>query len=98
MALYVNVKQLREAGFDPDHFPKTLEELEAMGLKLNRYDKQGNLTRLGFLISEIGYVSHYFGGGFYVHEDGTLERSTPSKICAPYKTLLTTAKRWALRM
>ena len=27
-ALYVNVSQLREAGFDPDKFPKTLEELE----------------------------------------------------------------------
>jgi len=81
-ALYVNVKQLREAGFDPDHFPKTLEELEAMGMKLNKYDEKGNLKRLGFLMSDLGYVSHYFGGGFYVHDDGTLELNTPQNLRA----------------
>jgi len=77
MALYVNNKQLREAGFDPYNFPKTLEDLEAMGMKLNKYDAHGNLTRLGFMLSDIAYVSHYFGGGFYVHEDGSLELDTP---------------------
>jgi multiple sugar transport system substrate-binding protein len=82
MALYVNVKQLREAGLDPDKFPKTLEELEEWGLKLNKYDKQGNLKRLGFLLSDIGYVSHYFGGGFYVHEDGRVELNTPQNLRA----------------
>lgn len=82
MALYVNVKQLREAGFDPDKFPKTLEELEAMGLKLNKVDKKGNLTRLGFLINDVGYVSHSFGGGFYVHENGRLELNTPQNLRA----------------
>ncbi len=59
MALYVNCKQLRDAGYDPDHFPKTLEALEDMGLHLNKYDSSGNLTRLGFL--DFGYrlsVSH----------------------------------------
>lgn len=81
-ALYVNLKQLREAGFDPDQFPETLEELEDMGLKLNRYDKKGNLTRLGFLISDLSYISHYFGGGFYVHEDGRVELNTPQNVRA----------------
>jgi len=77
MALYVNVKQLRDAGLDPDKFPKTLEELEDWGLKLNQYDKKGNLTRLGFLLNDIGYVSHYFGGGFDVKDDGRLLLNTP---------------------
>lgn len=79
-ALYVNCKQLREAGYDPDKFPKTLEELEAMGLKLNKYDAKGNLTRLGFLINDLGYLSHYFGGGFNVRDDGTLELNTPQNL------------------
>lgn len=82
MALYVNCQQLREAGYDPNNFPKTLEELEAMGMKLNKYDKDGHLTRLGFLMSDVGYVSHYFGGGFDVHEDGTLELNTPQNLRA----------------
>jgi multiple sugar transport system substrate-binding protein len=77
MALYVNVEQLREAGFDPDRFPKSLEELEVMGLKLNRYDSKGNLKRLGFLLDDLPYVARYFGGGFEVHEDGTVELNTP---------------------
>jgi len=82
MALYVNDQQLRDAGFDPDHFPKTLEELEAMGLKLNRYDSKGNLTRLGFMINELAYVSHYFGGGFYIQPDGKLSLNTPENLRA----------------
>ncbi len=82
MALYVNCAQLREAGFDPDHFPKTFEELEDMGLKLNRKDADGNLKRLGFLVSDVGYLSHYFGGGFYVHDDGSVELNTPQNLRA----------------
>ena len=82
MALYVNARQLRDAGFDPDHFPKTLEEVEAMGMSLNRKDKNGNLTRLGFLLSDVGYISHLFGGGFYVHEDGSVELDTPQNLRA----------------
>jgi multiple sugar transport system substrate-binding protein len=80
MALYVNVKQLRDAGFDPDHFPKTLEGLEAMGLKLNRYDSDGNLTRLGFLMTDMGYLSESFGGGFNVYDDGRVELNTPQNL------------------
>ena len=82
MALYVNVKQLREAGLDPDKFPKTIEELEQWGMKLNKYDSKGNLTRLGLLFSEVGYLSHYFGGGFYVHDDGKLDLDTPQNLRA----------------
>ncbi|MHB8638086.1 MAG: ABC transporter substrate-binding protein [Fimbriimonadaceae bacterium] len=82
MALYVNVKQLRAAGFDPDKLPATLEGLEAMGMKLNRYDSHGNLTRLGFLVSDVGYLSHYFGGGFYVNPDGSLAINTPQNLRA----------------
>ena len=73
---------MREAGFDPDKFPKTLEDLQAMGMKLNRYDSKGNLTRLGFLLSDLIYVSHYFGGGFTIRDDGTPELNTPQNLRA----------------
>lgn len=81
MALYVNAKQLRDAGFDPDRFPKTLEEVEAMGLKLNRFDKNGNLKRLGFLLNDVAYVSHYFGGGLLIR-NGKVRIDTPENIRA----------------
>lgn len=80
MALYVNVKQCREAGLDPDHFPKTLEELNDWGMKLNKWDKEGHLTRLGFLLNDLGYVVHYFGGGFDILPDGTLRLNTPENL------------------
>jgi len=82
MALYVNVKQLREAGIDPDHFPTTLEGLEEISQKLNKFDKEGHLTRLGFLLQDLGYVAHAFGGGFEVHDDGSLELNTPANLRA----------------
>lgn len=82
MALYVNCQHLRDAGFDPDNFPKTLEELEMMGLKLNQYDSKGNLTRLGFLSQDLPYFSRYFGGGFDVDAYGTLHLNTPDNLRA----------------
>ena len=81
-ALYVNVQQIRDAGYDPDNLPKTLEGIEEMGLNLNRYDKKGNLTRLGFLISDLGYVAHSFGGGFEVLPNGDLKLDTPENLRA----------------
>jgi multiple sugar transport system substrate-binding protein len=69
-ALYVNVGQLREAGFDPDKFPTTLEGLELMAEKLHQRNTQGQLTRLGFLLNSLDYVSHSFGGGFLVPKVG----------------------------
>ncbi|MEZ0326665.1 MAG: ABC transporter substrate-binding protein [Fimbriimonas sp.] len=81
MALYVNVKQLREEGLDPDKFPKTLEELEEWGLRLNKRDKDGQLTRLGFLLSDVAYVSRTFGGGFEV-ENGKPHIDTPENLRA----------------
>lgn len=82
MALYVNVQQVREAGYDPDNLPKTLEGLQELGLKLNRFDKQGNLTRLGLLINDVSYVSRLYGGGFDVLPDGTLKLNTPENLRA----------------
>ncbi|MCW5941175.1 MAG: ABC transporter substrate-binding protein [Fimbriimonadaceae bacterium] len=82
MALYVNAQHLREAGYDPDKFPKTLEELEEMGMKLNKYDGKGNLTRLGFLLNDLVYVAHYFGGGFEMDEHGEVRLNTPENLRA----------------
>ncbi len=82
MALYVNVKQLREAGLDPDRFPKTLEELEQWGLKLNQYDKRKNLTRLGFLLNDVQYLAKTFDGGFDVDPSGKMLLDTPNNLRA----------------
>lgn len=82
MALYVNAKQLREAGYDPDNFPKTFEGLVEMGLKLNKFDNKGNLTRLGFSISDLQYLARSFNGGFDLAPNGDLTLNTPQNVRA----------------
>ncbi len=48
-AVYYRLDQLKEVGVDKDHLPQTLEDLVALGEKMDRRDKDGNLTRIGFL-------------------------------------------------
>ncbi len=79
-ALYVNCKHLREAGLDPDKFPKTLEGVMEWGDKLHKYDKNGNLTRLGFLMSSFDFCSYLYGNGFWDEEHKKLTLNTPSNL------------------
>ncbi|MEW6549524.1 MAG: extracellular solute-binding protein, partial [Spirochaetota bacterium] len=47
LALIWNKKLFKEAGFDPEKPPKTLDELAAYARKLSKYDAQGNLVQAG---------------------------------------------------
>jgi multiple sugar transport system substrate-binding protein len=71
-ALYYRRDQLREAGVDPEHLPATLEGLFELGRKLDRFDQDGNLTRLGFQVPTLDYYAPLFGGGFYDEGTGQL--------------------------
>jgi multiple sugar transport system substrate-binding protein len=64
-SLMLNVKMLREAGYDPERPPRTLAELDAMGAKLYRDDARGKLDRVGFLPTGIHHWGTVFGGEFY---------------------------------
>jgi len=64
-AIYYLPNDFRQAGLDPDHFPKTLELLSAAGERLNRRDRNGNLTRVGFFPGLWQEMAPLFGGGFY---------------------------------
>ncbi len=82
MAFYVNSQHLREAGFDPDKFPKTFEELEEMGMKLNKFDEKKQLKRLGLMFSDLGYFAHTFGGGFKQDSNGEMLLNSPENLRA----------------
>ncbi|MBC8140317.1 MAG: ABC transporter substrate-binding protein [Armatimonadetes bacterium] len=64
-ACYYRPDDFRKAGLDPDKFPETLEELTAIGRKLDQKDASGRLTRLGFLPQGFTNYAPSFGGGFY---------------------------------
>jgi multiple sugar transport system substrate-binding protein len=66
-AVYYRLDHLKEIGLDKDHLPKTLEELVAVGKKLDRYDAQHRLRRVGFLPQGVIGFAPSFGGAFNVH-------------------------------
>jgi multiple sugar transport system substrate-binding protein len=81
-ACYYRPDHFREAGLDPDHFPKTLEELALVGRKLTRFDKAGNIMRVGFLPSGLSQFVASFGGSFYDEKTGQLLLNTPQNLRA----------------
>jgi len=81
-ACYYLPQHLREAGLDPDRFPQTLEELIAWGEKLHRFDRQGNLLRLGFMPEWLTMYAPVFGKGFYDDSSGSLTLETADNLRA----------------
>lgn len=77
-ACYVNVEQMKEAGFDPNQFPKTLEELSDLGKKLDRKDSNGTVLRQGFSPGSWTNLAPLYGGGFYDWKTGKLTLNTPA--------------------
>jgi multiple sugar transport system substrate-binding protein len=63
-ACYYRLDHLREIGRDQNSLPKTLEELSAMAKKLDRWDEQGRLRRVGFLPRYFEQLVPSFGGSF----------------------------------
>ncbi|MCW3058994.1 MAG: family 1 extracellular solute-binding protein [Capsulimonas sp.] len=81
-ACYYRADQFREAGLDPDHFPKTLEELTAISRKLDRKDANGRFTRIGFLPASLQMYAPSFGGGFYDPAKDDVLLNTPENLRA----------------
>lgn len=82
MGYYVNCEQLREIGVDPDKPPATFEELVKLGERLTKKDKNGNIVRLGFNVSDMMTQSLAWGGGFNDEKTGKLTMNTPQNVAA----------------
>lgn len=63
-AVYYRLDHLKQIGIDENHLPKTLEDLVALGRKLDRYDNSGRLQRIGFLPTGLMAYTPSFGGSF----------------------------------
>ena len=81
-ACYYKPAEWRAAGLDPDHFPSTLEQLAAVGAKLNQTDSAGRLTRLGFLPALWTNYLPAFGGSLYNPATGQVHLDTPQGLAA----------------
>jgi len=81
-AVFYLPKHVRAAGLDPNKFPGTLEGLMEWGKKLNKFDKNGNLVRIGFLPSWLMEFAPIFGGRFYDPKTGELTLYTRENLRA----------------
>jgi multiple sugar transport system substrate-binding protein len=82
VAVYMLPQQLRDAGIDPDKSITSLEQMDEIGAKLNRFDSNHNLTRIGWFPSNIGEFAPLFGGGFYDWKANRLSIVTPQNLAA----------------
>lgn len=71
-ALYINVAHLEAIGLPADWTPRSLEELAAVGRRLDKRGPGGRLDRIGLLLGGWGGLAPVFGGGFYDWERGEL--------------------------
>ncbi len=81
---FYRADHFREVGIDPDpaKFPATLEEVVEIGKRLDRFDKQGNPTRIGFLPQTLVNYVPSFGGWFYDDKQNQLTINTPQNLKA----------------
>lgn len=77
---YYRTDHFREAGLNPDQFPETLEDLVVLAAKLDKFDADGNVTRMGFLPSNFQTFAPLFNGGFYDEATGNLTLNTPENL------------------
>jgi len=74
-ALMWNKDAFREAGLDPEHPPRSLDELADFAVRLTK-SREGNITRLGLQpLSDLYIVNQAFGGPLY---DGATHKVTPT--------------------
>jgi len=81
-ALYYRPSHFREAGLDPDRFPQTIEELDAVAGKLYKYDEAGRIVRIGFSPRWLHEYAPVFGGTFYDADRGELTLTHPRNLAA----------------
>ena len=86
-ALYYRPSHFTTAGLDPNKPPRTIEELDAIGGRLYKRDKNGNLLRIGFfptvIMPRVNFISSWtpcFGGSFYDEANGHLTINTPENM------------------
>jgi multiple sugar transport system substrate-binding protein len=79
-AVYYRLDHLAEIGVDKDHLPKTLEDMVALGKRLDRYDSKGHLRRMGFLPQNFVNYVPAFGGA--LNRNGQIAVDTPESVRA----------------
>ncbi len=82
--LHENAKALRDAGFDPDRIPKTLDEFDRFAQVLDRVGPDGKIQRTGYLPMEpgwfINFTPYWFRGTLFDEKTGRFMLSSPQVV------------------
>ncbi len=95
-ALHYNKKMLRDAGWNPERPPETIEQLDQLDEMVMKKDKDGHVLRAGFLPSEPGWWNWcwpYFFGGSLIDDMGNITPDTPEDVRA-YDWMQSFSKRY----
>ncbi len=91
-----NKRIFREAGLDPDHPPRTTDELDRAATACTRYDTQGHFLRYGFRPEGLEMWAYVFGGRWYDPVTGRLTADDPHNLAA-LRWLASYAHRYDIR-
>lgn len=76
--IYYLPQAFRDAGLDPDKFPKTYEEMVEVSKKLTKRNAKGEITRLGYYPANWQTMVPIFGSGFYDYDKKKLTLGNPA--------------------
>ncbi len=81
-----NAAQLKAAGLDPNRPPKTLDELDRYAKVLDKFDKNKNIVRTGYLPMEPGWylaqTPYWFGGQLFDPKTQKFTLTSPEVVKA----------------
>lgn len=78
--LIANKKKFLEAGLDPSHPPKTMEELDAANARCAKNDAAGNLVQFGWRPGPLQLMGPTFGGSWYDPATQRISANDPHNV------------------
>jgi multiple sugar transport system substrate-binding protein len=77
-----NKQAFRDAGLDPERPPRTLQELRQYAVRLTKFDRHGEIVRLGLMLPDTTLLCNLHGGDFVDPKTGAITANMPENVRA----------------
>ncbi len=82
LAFLWNKDAFVEAGHDPEHPPRTLEEMKKLAARLTVRNADGDIERLGMMLPDTTLLTYAFGGGYLDAKTGAVTANRAENVQA----------------